>query len=237
MKALIVNIKVYYKMIFRNMLIFISSYLVPIVFYLMFSAVFISISEENKKTIIASMCIFAILMSSYIGLPGNTVKYSNGEIKRAYIAGGIKLWHVFVCLGINNIINCSLVSLFIILTAPVFFGAVVPSSIAYFASILLLSILLSTLIGLLIGMVSKTENTSAIVSQMLFLPSLFISGVMMDVSILPDMMQYLSKVFPATHMCVLFAEMNQSSMIYMILLSIVILIIIFIIYKKKIISE
>ncbi|MGB0405449.1 MAG: ABC transporter permease, partial [Fusobacterium sp.] len=223
MKALIVNIKVYYKMIFRNMLIFISSYLLPIVFYLMFSVVFTSISDENKKTIIASMCIFAILMSSYIGLPGNTVRYSNGEIKRAYIAGGIKLWHVFVCLGINNIINCSLVSLFIILTAPVFFGAVAPSGIFYFVSILLLSILISTLIGLLIGMVSRTENASVIISQMLFLPSLFISGVMVDVSILPDMMKHLSKVLPATNMCVLFSEMNQSSMIYMVLLSIVIL--------------
>ena len=76
MKALGKNIAIYYKINFRNVFLFISSYLMPIVFYLMFSVVFVSINEENKKTIIRSMCLFAITMNSLVGLPGNVIQYA-----------------------------------------------------------------------------------------------------------------------------------------------------------------
>ncbi len=237
MKAFGKNIAVYYKINFRNVFLFISSYLMPIVFYLMFSAVFVSISEENKKTIIRSMCLFAITMNSLVGLPGNVIQYSVGDINRAYIIGGIRLWHVFLSIAINNVINSIIVCALIILTAPVFFHAVLPASLGYFLCTLLACIVISTLIGIVIGMVCKSDNVAIIVSQCLFLPSIFLSGIMMDVSILPSVMRKISNIFPLTHMFVFTDRIQQVSVIYISCITFVCLVVAIYRYRKIIISQ
>ncbi|QOV19222.1 ABC transporter permease [Blautia liquoris] len=237
MKAFRKNIAVYYKINFRNVFLFISSYLMPIVFYLMFSAVFVSISEENKKTIIRSMCLFAITMNSLVGLPGNVIQYSVGDINRAYIIGGIRLWHVFLSIAINNMINSIVVCTLIILTAPVFFHAALPASLGYFLCTLLACIVISTLIGIVIGMVCKSDNVAIIVSQCLFLPSIFLSGIMMDVSILPSVMRKISNIFPLTHMFVLTDRIQQVSAIYISCITVVCLVVVIHRYRKIIISQ
>ena len=70
LKALLVNLKTYYLMTFRNTFLVIAHYLLPVLFYLLFSVVFVGINEENKRTIIMSMTAFGLAMNSYIGLPG-----------------------------------------------------------------------------------------------------------------------------------------------------------------------
>ncbi len=237
MKALKKNILVYYKMNFRNVFLFISSYLMPIVFYLMFSAVFVSISDENKNTIIRSMCLFAITMNSLVGLPGNVIQYAVGDINRAYIIGGIRLWHVFLSIAINNMINSVIVCAFIILTAPLIFHAVLPASIGYLLGTLFVCIVISTLIGIMIGMICKSDNVAIIVSQCLFLPSIFLSGIMMDVRILPSMMRKISNIFPLTHMFVVTDKIHQVSAIYITLLTVVCLVVVIYRYRKIVISQ
>lgn len=236
MRAFWINLKIYYKINFRNVFLFIASYLMPIVFYLLFSAVFVSINDTNKKTIISSMCLFAITMNSLIGLPGNIIQYAVGDIKRAYIVGGIKLWHVFVGIAVNNIINCVVVSIFILFTAPAWFHAVLPESMFYFIGAIIVCILLSTLIGMLIGMTCMSESMSTIISQCIFLPSLFLSGIMMDVLILPKVMRYLSNLFPLTHMFIILEGIKVTSLVYIVGVGIASIIIVLFRYKKIIVS-
>ena len=237
MKAFGKNITVYYKMNFRNVFLFISSYLMPIVFYLMFSTVFVSISEENKNNIIRSMCLFAITMNSLVGLPGNVIQYAVGDINRAYIVGGIRLWHVFLSIAINNVINSVIVCGFIIVTAPVFFNAVLPASMGYFIGTLFVCIVLSTLIGILLGMICKSDSIAIVVSQCLFLPSIFLSGIMMEVSILPSVMKTVSNILPLTHMFAITEKVQQTSAIYISCLSVVCSVAVIYRYRKVIISQ
>lgn len=186
LKALLVNLKIYYLMTFRNSFLLIAHYLLPILFYLLFSVIFVGIDDANRNTIIMSMTAFAVGMNSYIGLPGSVVRYAVGDIKRAYIAGGISLWHVFVCAAISNIVHCFITSMVILLTAGPLFEAVMPESMFWYFIALLISILLSTVIGVAIGMFSKTEGVATVISQAIFQPSLFLSGIMIAIKFLPD---------------------------------------------------
>lgn len=199
LKALFVNLKIYYLMTFRNVFLVIAHYLLPILFYLLFSVVFVGISPDNKITIIASMTAFAIAMNSYIGLPGSVSCYAVGDIKRAYIAGGISLWRVFICAGISNFIHSLITSLVILFTAGPLFGATFPSSILWFLLALLISIVLATLIGVAIGMFSKSRNVATLLSQVVFLPSLFLSGAMIPLDVLPKFLQYVTYIIPLRH--------------------------------------
>ncbi len=213
LKALSVNLKIYYMMTFRNSLLLIAHYLLPILFYLLFSVIFVGINESNKETIIMSMTAFAIAMNSYIGLPGSVVRYSAGDIKRAYIVGGISLWHVFVCAAVSNIIHSLITSTVILLTASPLFGAAMPKSMLWYFTALLISIVLSTLIGVAIGMFSKKEGVATVVSQAIFQPSLFLSGIMLSVEFLPDFLQSITDIIPLKHSYVLLQGYNERSLI------------------------
>lgn len=235
MKALVVNLKTYYVMTFRNVFLLISHYLLPLLFYLMFSVVFVGIDENNKNTIIMSMTAFAITMNSYIGLPGNVVRYAVGDIKRAYIAGGIKLWHVFISSGINNMIHCLIISLIILFTANPIFGAAVPESWGWYFIALFIGILLSTLMGIFIGMFSKSESIATIISQALFLPSIFLSGIMIDIEYLPEFLNRITNIIPLKHTFVLLKGYDAMSLY--ISLGFILILGVMLIFKYKSIIE
>lgn len=138
-------------MTFRNVFLLISHYhLLPILFYLMFSVVFVGIDEGNKLTIIMNMTAFAIIMNRYIELPGNVVRYAVEDIKRAYIAGGISLWRVFICSAINNMVHCFITTLIILFTAKPLFGAAMLKSKGYDQKALYISLAFLLVIGVLL---------------------------------------------------------------------------------------
>ena len=213
LKALWVNLKVYYMMTFRNIFLMVVNYLLPILCYLMFSAVFVGINEENKKTIIMSMTAFTIAMNSYLGLPINVVRYSAGDIKRAYIAGGIRLRRVFLSAAVSNIIHCFIISAVILLTAKPLFGAVLPESMPRYFAALFIGILLSTVTGVAIGMFSKSNAMATVISQALFQPSIFLSGVLIAVEYLPKFMQKITDIIPLKHTYVLLKGYDETSLI------------------------
>ena len=231
LKALLVNLKIYYLMTFRNSFLLIAHYLLPILFYLLFSVIFVGIDDANRNTIIMSMTAFAVGMNSYIGLPGSVVRYAVGDIKRAYIAGGISLWHVFVCAAISNIVHCFITSMVILLTAGPLFEAVMPESMFWYFIALLISILLSTVIGVAIGMFSKTEGVATVISQAIFQPSLFLSGIMIAIKFLPDFLQGITDIIPLKHSFVLLQGYNERSLITSLILIVVVLILLVIRYR------
>jgi ABC-2 type transport system permease protein len=237
MKVMLTNIKIYYLITFRNPFLLIANYLLPIAFYLLFSSIFISIDPSNKIGVITNMSIFAMLMSSCIALPGVTVKYSNGDIRKAYVASGIKLWHVFLSVGINNVIHALLCSAFILLTAPLIFGATLHSNLGEYITVLLMGAVLLTLIGLFIGLYSKSESISTVVSQLVFLPSMFLSGITLDESFLPTFLQHFSKIIPAKYILLLMRDFNIGSLLVLLCMIVVIFALLIIRYKNIVRKE
>ncbi|HHU52985.1 MAG TPA: ABC transporter permease [Clostridiaceae bacterium] len=231
LKALLVNLKIYYVMTFRNTFLFIAHYLLPILFYLLFSVVFVGINAANKLTIIMTMTAFAVAMNSYIGLPGGVVRYAVGDIKRAYIAGGISLWRVFVCAGISNIVHCFITSIVILLTAKPLFDATMPESLLWYFTALLISIVLSTVIGVAIGMFSRIESMATVVSQAIFMPSLFLSGIMIPIEFLPGFLQNITNIIPLKHSFVLLRGYDKQALIISLVFIAVLLILLVIRYR------
>jgi ABC-2 type transport system permease protein len=234
LKALLVHLKIYYVMTFRNVFLLIVHYLLPILFYLLFSVVFVGIDPTSRQTVIMSMTAFAVAMNSYLGLPGGVVRYAVGDIKRAYIAGGIRLWRVFVCAGISNLVHCLLTSLFILGTANPLFGAILPDSLPWYFAALLISIVLSTTIGIAIGLFAKTESMATAVSQGIFLLSLFLSGIMISIEFLPDFLQGITDIVPLKHTFILLQGYNERSLIISLAFIVVLLILLAIRYRRAV---
>lgn len=198
MQAFLYGVITQWKLDLRNREILIVYYIVPLVFFGFMGGVFTSINPLAHESLIPSMTIFGISMGAFLGAPTPLVQMYSTQMKKSYQVGGIPLWVA----AVNNYISCcihlSLMSFIIYLIAPIAFDAFIPSNpLVYFIS-LLIFIMSCTAIGTVLGLLVKSASKLTMMAQLLFLPSVMLSGIMFPIDMLPDTFGIVSKIFPAT---------------------------------------
>ncbi len=198
MKAFLYGVGLQFKMDIRSKTMLITCYLVPLVFFFFMSGIFTSIDPSAVKTLISSMSVFIITMSALIGLPPSLGEVYGGDIKKVYKANGVPLSLGVVTQFISSFIHTLIVCLIVFAVAPFVFKAKLPANLPlYFCSLVVL--LCATLaIGCVIGLAVKTQAKQTMIAMIIFLPSVMLSGIMFPATMLPDFMQYLAYIFPAT---------------------------------------
>ena len=199
MKAFIKHLKIQISMDFRNRGTLLTYYIIPLVFYIVMGAVFSSIQPESKYTLTPSMSIFAVTMGAVLGIPPTLIKMRESGTLRAYRVSSVPGWSALLTISLSAFINLILVSTIILISAPLIFGAAAPANILVFYLVLFLFTFASISLGILIGVTSKTQALATILSQVVFLPSLLLGGLMFPASMLPQPMQWAGMAFPATH--------------------------------------
>ena len=53
-------------------------------------------------------------------------------------------------------------------------------------------------IGSILGLIVKNQAKLAMIAQLVFLPSIMLSGIMFPINLLPDFLEVLGRVFPAS---------------------------------------
>lgn len=198
MKAFLYSVILQWKLDLRNKGVIITYYVVPLIFFAFIGSIFVSTNPGSKDILIQSMSIFAITMGSLLGTPISIIELYNKDIKKAYKVGNIPLWLGAVINFISAFIHLFIVSIIIFFVAPIMFDAKVPENLfVYFVS-LKLFLIVSLSLGTLLGIYIKTTSKLTMISQLLFLPSLMLSGIMFSVSMLPSILAKIGNIFPAT---------------------------------------
>lgn len=198
MGAFLFGIVLRWKQDIRNKGILITYYLVPLAFFGFVGMIFTSINPEAKETLIQTMSIFAITMGAFLGTPIPLVELYSGDIKKAYKVGGIPLWTGAVENLISAFVHLFLTSIIIYLVAPLLFDAKLPENPGMYFISLAVFLLVCLSIGTVLGLLVKNTSKLTMVSQILFLPSLMLSGIMFPVDLLPVVLQKVGYLFPAT---------------------------------------
>ncbi len=198
MKALLYGIALQFKLDIRSKSLLITCYLVPLVFFLFMGGIFTSIDASYTKTLIAAMTIFTITMSALTGFPPTLAEIYGTDIKKVYKANGAPIWFGIVSQFISSFIHTVIVCLIMFALSPLVFNADLPVNLLwYFLS--LISLLLVTLtIGCIFGLLVKQQAKLTMLAMLIFLPSIMLSGIMFSADLLPQFMQYIAYVFPAT---------------------------------------
>ena len=198
MKALFYGIALQFKLDIRSKSLLITCYLVPLVFFLFMGGIFTSIDASYIKTLISAMTIFTITMSALTGFPPSLAEIYGTDVKNVYKANGAPIWFGVITQFISSFIHTFIVCLIIFAVSPLIFKAELPADILwYFLS--LISLLLVTLaIGCVFGLLIKQQAKLTMLSMIIFLPSIMLSGIMFSADMLPQFMQYIAYAFPAT---------------------------------------
>jgi len=198
MKAFGYGLWLQWRLDFRNKGIVVTYYVVPLIFFAFMGGIFTSINPEAYRTLIASMSVFGVTMGAVLGAPNPLIEVFGSEVKKAYLVGEIPLWSVVVGNLLSALVHLLLMCTVILVVAPIAFKASAPINLGVYLIGLVLFILASLGIGSVFGLVVKNPNKLTLLSQLVFLPSVMLSGIMFPVSMLPEAMQWVGKLLPAT---------------------------------------
>lgn len=182
----------------RNKNLLLMNYLFPLGFYLMMGFIMPAINPGFRETMIPAMITFAVLASTLLGLPDPLVSARESGVFRSYRINGVPAVSILSIAGLTTGLHLALVSLIIVVSAPILFDAQVPTNGLALLLTLAALWLATTGLGLLIGVVSPSTRMTVLLSQAIFVPSMLLGGMMMPYSFLPEAAQQVAQLLPAS---------------------------------------
>ena len=198
MSAFLYGVSLQWKLDIRSKTLLITCYIVPLLFFAVMGGIFTSVMPEARYTLIQSMTVFGVTMGALIGLPPSLVEIYSSDIKKVYKANGVPLYLGLVLTNISAYIHLFIMSIILYIAAPLAFNAAIPENpVLYFAS---LAIFIAVSVGIadIIGLAVKDQAKTSMVSIIIFLPSIMLSGIMFPIELLPKAFGMVGKIFPAS---------------------------------------
>lgn len=223
MKAFLLQLIIQFRNDLRNKDVLMVYYLVPLAFYLVMGSIFNLPELSMGKSVIASLSIFAVSMSAFLGMPQSLVKSREDGVLQAYRVAGIPSWSLPLATIIISFVHMMIIVCIILLTAPPIFGSPRPDSVSKHLASMALIIVCSQALGTLLACFVKKQNTLTLVGQCLFLPTILMSGIMFPSELLPKPMRVIGEALPATQGMKLMSEETLQAVPLIVIIAITIL--------------
>jgi len=194
----------------RNKTLLLMNYLFPLGFYAMMGLIMTGINPLFRETMIPAMSIFAVLAATMLGLPDPLVTAREAGIFRNYKINGVPALSILVIPAITTIIHSSVVTMIIVTTAPLFFDAPLPVNWLYFIVTFMTTACACAGLSVLIGVISTSSRMTVLWSQLVFIPSMILGGMMVPFSMLPGAISKIALLLPATHAMNAFRGLAQN---------------------------
>lgn len=197
MSAFIYGVVLQWKLDIRSKALLITCYIMPLSFFALMGGIFTSINPEMKNTLIQSMTVFGVAMGALAGFPPSISETYGSDVKKAYKANGVPVSIGLLSMFISTFVHLMMMSIILFLLAPRTFDAVMPSNIPLYFISLTIYIAVSMSIGCVLGLAFKKQSTLTMMSQIIFLPSIMLSGIMFPIAMLPKAFELVGNIFPA----------------------------------------
>jgi len=198
MNGFIYGVVLQWKLDIRSKSLLVTCYIVPLIFFLLMGGIFTSVMPEMKSTLIQSMIVMSVSMGAFIGLSPSLIETYGSEIKKVYKANGVPIYLGLVTMFLSAFVHLMITSVVIVLLAPVLFEGALPTQLPFFFFALAIYIIVSLSIGSVLGLIVKNQAKLTMIAQLVFLPSIMLSGIMFPINLLPDFLEVLGRVFPAS---------------------------------------
>jgi ABC-2 type transport system permease protein len=183
----------------RDKSLLLMNYLFPLGFYVLMGLLMTGLNPTFAPTMIPAMILVAIMACTLLGLPNPIVESREAGIYRSFKINGVPALSIVTIPVLSSFVHIILVSLIITATAGKFFGAGMPVNWGWFVMVLLLTIFTFASLGVLIGIVSPNSRMIVLFSQLVFLPSMVLGGLMIPSDMLPPALYRISLLLPTAY--------------------------------------
>ena len=196
MNCFLYSLVLQWKLDIRSKSLLVTFYIVPLLFFLIMGGIFTSVMPGMGSTLIQSMIVMSVSMGAFLGLPPSLVEIYGSDIKKIYNANGVPIYLGLVTILLSAFVHLMMTCIVILLLAPILFKASLPTQLPIFLLSLTIYIIVSLSIGSILGLTLKNQAKLTMLAQLVFLPSIMLSGIMFPISLLPDFLQVIGLVFP-----------------------------------------
>ena len=197
MNCFLYSLVLQWKLDIRSKSLLVTFYIVPLLFFLIMGGIFTSVIPGMGSTLIQSMIVMSVSMGAFLGLPPSLVEIYGSDIKKIYNANGVPIYLGLVTMVLSAFVHLMMTCIVILLLAPILFKASLPTQLPIFLLSLTIYIIVSLSIGSILGLTVKNQAKLTMIAQLVFLPSIMLSGIMFPITLLPDFLQVLGRLFPA----------------------------------------
>ena len=187
-----------WKLDIRSKSLLVTCYIVPLIFFLLMGGIFTSVMPDMGSTLIQSMIVMSVSMGAFIGLPPSLIEAYGSDIKKVYKANGVPICLGLVTMFLSAFVHLMITCIVIVLLAPILFEAALPAQLPFFFLALAIYTIVSLSIGSILGLTVKNQAKQTTIAQLVFLPSIMLSGIMFPVGLLPDFLEAIGRIFPAS---------------------------------------
>ncbi|MGN1331847.1 MAG: ABC transporter permease [Lachnospiraceae bacterium] len=198
MNGFLYGVALQWKLDIRSKSLLVPCYIVPLIFFLLMGGIFTSVMPEMRSTLIQSMIVMSASMGAFIGLPPILIETYGSDIKKVYKANGVPLSLGLVTIFLSAFVHLMISCVIILLLAPILFEAALPVQLPFFFLALAIYIIVSLSIGSILGLIVKNQAKLTMIAQLVFLPSIMLSGIMFPIDLLPDFLEAIGRIFPAS---------------------------------------
>lgn len=183
----------------RNPMHMFMNYLFPLAFYAMMGTVMTAINPLFKDTMLPAMAVFTVLAGNILGLPNPLVESRQVGIYRSFKINGVPAVSILAITMLTSVFHTLIAATIIGVTAAPLFKALPPTNWLAFALVTLLTALTCGALGALMGVVSRDSRATVLLSQLVFLPSMLLGGLMIPIDLLPESARPISLLLPTSH--------------------------------------
>lgn len=115
-----------------------------------------------------------------------------------YTANGVPLCFGLAAMYLSAFAHLTVMCISLYLVAPLLFGAARPASAPAYFGALAVFIAVSLSVGCVLGLVNRNQAKSTMFSQIVFLPSILLSGILFPRELLPGVFTAAGRLFPAS---------------------------------------
>jgi ABC-2 type transport system permease protein len=182
----------------RNKQLLLMNYLFPLGFYLMMGFVMAGINPLFLDSMTPAMVVFAVLAATLLGIPDPLVNARENGIFRSYKINGVPAISILIIPALTTMLHLVIVAVIISATAPIFFDAPAPVNWLNYGLVFGAFAFAMAGISILIGVVSPNSRVTVLYSQIFFIPSILLAGMMFPYEMLPNVVGKIAQLLPAT---------------------------------------
>jgi ABC-2 type transport system permease protein len=194
----------------RDKSLLLMNYLFPVGLYIMLGFLMKELNPPFVETMIPTFIIIAIMSGTVLSLPNPLVSAREAGIFRSYKINGVPAISILTIPALTTVLHMVVVALIITTTAPLVFGAPLPVSWPGFVLFFFLAAFAHAGLGMLISVVSSSSRSVVLWSQLIFLPSMMIGGLMIPYDMLPGALGKIALLLPATYAMNIFQGFTQN---------------------------
>jgi ABC-2 type transport system permease protein len=205
MNAIPAHLSFELKSAVRNPSQLLMYYLFPLGVYLVLAGIMTQLNPTFRSTLLPAMALLAGMAVFLLGMPGPLVEGRDAGVFRSFRVNGVPAQSMLGIPFVSAIVHYLVATALIVVTAGPLFRAAAPAHWGMFALVTVASAVLYGTFGLLIGVVSSNSRVTMMLTQLIFLPSMLLGGLMVPTSMLPRALQKITFVLPTTHLMQLYS--------------------------------